>query len=63
MSKVCQITGKRPSVGNARSHAMNATKRRFEPNLITKKVFDPKIGKMRKIRISTAALRTLNKQA
>ena len=35
MSRVCQVTGKRPMVGNNRSHAMNATKRRFLPNLHT----------------------------
>lgn len=35
MSRVCQVTGKRPAVGNNRSHAMNATKRRFLPNLHT----------------------------
>ena len=33
MSKICQATGKKPMVGNNRSHAMNATKRRFLPNL------------------------------
>jgi len=33
MSKVCQVTGKRPAVGNHRSHARNATRRRFLPNL------------------------------
>ncbi|MCA1930364.1 50S ribosomal protein L28, partial [Rheinheimera sp.] len=35
MSRVCQITGKGPMVGNRRSHANNATKRRFLPNLQT----------------------------
>lgn len=33
MSRVCQVTGKRPVTGNNRSHALNATKRRFLPNL------------------------------
>ncbi len=33
MSRVCQVTGKRPAVGNNRSHAMNATRRRFLPNI------------------------------
>ncbi|EIK0709526.1 50S ribosomal protein L28, partial [Salmonella enterica] len=32
MSRVCQVTGKRPVTGNNRSHALNATKRRFLPN-------------------------------
>ena len=38
MSKVCQVTGKRPVVGNNVSHANNKTKRRFEPNLQRVKV-------------------------
>lgn len=63
MSKVCQITGAKPSVGNNRSHALNATKRRFEPNLLKKKVFDPKTGKMKTMKISASALRTLTKKA
>jgi large subunit ribosomal protein L28 len=61
MSKVCQITGKKPSTGNNRSHACNATKRRFMPNIIVKKVVDPKTGRMKKMKIATSALRTLNK--
>ncbi len=61
MSRVCEITGAKPSVGNNRSHACNATKRRFLPNLIVKRVFDPSTGKMRKMKISVAALRTLSK--
>ena len=46
MSRVCEITGKRPKAGNNRSHACNATKRRFLPNLVTKKVVDPKTGRV-----------------
>lgn len=63
MSRVCQITGARPSVGNNRSHAMNATKRRFNPNLMKKKVYDPKTGRMKTMKVSAAALRTLVKRA
>ena len=62
MSRVCEITGKRPSAGNNRSHACNATKRRFLPNLVKKKIVDPKTGRIRKMKISTRALRTLNKK-
>ncbi|MEK7126993.1 MAG: 50S ribosomal protein L28 [Patescibacteria group bacterium] len=61
MSRRCEITGKKPSVGNARSHAMNATKRMYNPNLIVKKVLDPKTGRMRRMKVSTAALRTMCK--
>ena len=42
MSKICQITGKKVMVGNNVSHAKNRTKRRFYPNLQTKKFFVPK---------------------
>ena len=61
MSRVCQITGKKPSVGNNRSHALNATKRRYLPNLVTKRVFDQKSGKFVKMKIATSALRTMTK--
>ncbi|MBI4231992.1 50S ribosomal protein L28 [Candidatus Peregrinibacteria bacterium] len=61
MSRVCQITGKKPSVGNTRSHALNANKRRFLPNLQTKKIMDPATGRMKRIKLSTSALRTLSK--
>jgi ribosomal protein L28 len=42
---------------------MNATKRKFNPNLLKKKVYDPKTGRTRKMKISAAALRTLVKRA
>lgn len=61
MSKVCQISGKHPGAGHNRSHACNATKRRFLPNLVTKKVLDPKTGRIKRMRIATSTLRTLNK--
>ena len=63
MSKVCQITGKRPSAGQNRSKACNATKRRFLPNLVTKRVKDPATGRMKRMRISTSALRTMVKKS
>jgi large subunit ribosomal protein L28 len=61
MSRVCEITGKHSSAGNSRSHACNATKRKFRPNLFVKKVVDPKTGLTRKMKISASALRTLSK--
>jgi len=63
MSKVCQITGKRPSSGNKRSKACNKSKRRFLPNLVTKKIKDPVTGQMKRMKVSTSALRTLSKNA
>ena len=59
MSKICQATGKRPMVGNNRSHAMNATKRRFLPNLQKKKIHHE--GKNYSVKISARAIRTWNK--
>ncbi|MEK7672676.1 MAG: 50S ribosomal protein L28 [Patescibacteria group bacterium] len=63
MSRICEITGKKPSIGNTRSHANNASKRTYWPNLFVKKVWDPVAGKMVKMKISAAALRTLSKSA
>lgn len=63
MSRICQITGAKPSVGNTRSHALNANKRRFLPNLQTKKVMDPSTGRMKRMKLTTSALRTLSKNA
>ena len=62
MSRVCEITGKRPKAGNNRSHACNATKRRFLPNLVTKKVVNPKTGRVEKMKIAASTLRTMNKK-
>ncbi|MEM9325995.1 MAG: 50S ribosomal protein L28 [Bacteroidota bacterium] len=61
MSKVCQITGKRPRVGNNVSHANNKTKRRFYPNLQTKRFYIPEEKKWVTLKVSTQALRTINK--
>jgi len=62
MSRVCQITGKRPSTGNNVSHSKRRTKRRWLPNLVNKKFLDPETGTYVKLRISTKALRTLKKK-
>ena len=61
MSRVCQISGKRPVTGNNRSHSCRATKRRFKPNLIIKKVKDPATGRVKKMKIAASVLRTLDK--
>ncbi|MDP4008058.1 MAG: 50S ribosomal protein L28 [Candidatus Peregrinibacteria bacterium] len=62
MSKICPITGKRPSTGNNRSHSNRATKRRFLPNLIVKRIYDPITKTWKKMRISVNALKTLTKR-
>lgn len=55
MSKVCDICGKEAQVGNLRSHALNATKRRFYPNLhLVRAVVD---GKVKKVKVCSACLK------
>jgi len=62
MSKVCQITGKKVLVGNNVSHALNRTKRTFEPNLFDKKFFIPSSNDWVKLRVSKAGLREIDKK-
>lgn len=61
MSRICQITGKRPQVGNNVSHAKNRTKRKFYPNLHVKRFFIPEEKAWITLKVSTTALRTINK--
>ncbi len=61
MARVCQITGKRPRVGNNVSHANNKTKRKFYPNLQKKRFYLPEEDKWITLKVSTSALRTINK--
>lgn len=62
MSRVCELTGKRMMVGNHVSHSHKKTKRRFYPNLQLKSFYIPEIDKTIKVKISTSALRTINKK-
>lgn len=61
MARVCQITGKKPIVGNNVSHANNRTKRRFLPNLHTKKFYIPEEDTWITLKVSSTALRTIDK--
>ncbi len=61
MSRVCQLTGKRVITGNNVSHSKRRTKRKFYPNLITKKFYIPEEDKEITLKISAAALRTVTK--
>ncbi|HMN90209.1 MAG TPA: 50S ribosomal protein L28 [Saprospiraceae bacterium] len=61
MSKVCQLTGKRPTSGNKVSHSNRKTRRRFLPNLHKKRFFVPETGEWITLKVSTQALRTINK--
>lgn len=61
MSQVCELSGKRPQVGMNVSHSNRHTKRRFLPNLTTRKFKDPITGKSVRLKISVRAQRTLLK--
>lgn len=62
MARVCQITGKRPQVGNNVSHANNRTKRKFFPNLHKKRFFIPEENKWITLKVSAKAIKTINKK-
>lgn len=61
MSKICQLTGKKVMSGNNVSHSKRRTKRKFLPNLITKKFYIPEEDSYITLKISTSSLRTINK--
>lgn len=61
MSKVCQISGKRPRVGNNVSHSNIKTKRKFYPNLQKKKFYIPEEDRWVTLKVSASVLRTINK--
>lgn len=62
MSRVCKITGKRPLVGNNVSKSHRKTKRKQFPNLQTRKLYVPEIGKKIQVKLSTTALKTIDKK-
>ena len=62
MSKVCQITGKRPVAGNNVSHANNKTKRRFLPNLHTHRFWVESEKRYVKLRVSCKGMRIIDKK-
>jgi large subunit ribosomal protein L28 len=61
MARVCQVTGKRPRVGNNVSHANNKTRRRYLPNLQWHRFWVASENRFVRLRVSTAALRTIDK--
>ena len=62
MSRVCQLTGKKAITGNHVSHSNIKTKRRFYPNLQEKKFFIPELNGWVRLKISTSAMRNINKK-
>ncbi len=61
MARVCQVTGKKPITGNKVSHSNIKTKRRFLPNLQTKRYFLAEEDKWVVLKVSSEAIRTINK--
>ena len=61
MSRVCQVTGKRPMAGNNVSHVKNRTRRRFEPNLHTHRFWVESEKRFVKLRVSTKGMRIIDK--
>jgi large subunit ribosomal protein L28 len=61
MSKVCQVTGKRPQSGNNVSHANNRTRRRFLPNLQNKRFWLESEKRFVRLRVSNKGIRTIDK--
>ncbi len=62
MSKVCDLTGKKALKGNRVSHSNVKTKRRFYPNLHVKRFYIPEEDRWVTLKVSSAALRTINKK-
>ncbi|MDB9717266.1 50S ribosomal protein L28, partial [Methylophilaceae bacterium] len=61
MTRECEVTGKRPVSGNNVSHANNRTRRRFLPNLHNRRIWVETENRWVSMRISSAALRTIDK--
>ncbi|MFP3014634.1 MAG: 50S ribosomal protein L28 [Arsenophonus sp.] len=62
MSRVCQVTGKRSMIGNNRSHAMNAIKRRFLPNIHYHRFWVETENRFVRIRVSAKGIRIIDKK-
>jgi len=62
MSKVCQVTGKRPATGNNVSHANNKTRRRFLPNLRYHRFWVESESRWVRLRVSSKGMRIIDKK-
>ena len=61
MSRICELTGKKGMKGNNVSHSLNRTKRKFNANLIKKRFYIAEEDKWITLKISTSALKTINR--
>jgi len=62
MSKICQVTGKKVMVGNNVSHSKRRTKRKFYPNLFTKKYYLQEEDRWISLKVSASGIRLINKK-
>lgn len=62
MTRVCQVTGKRPITGNNVSHANNKTRRRFLPNLHAHRFWVESEGRFIRLRLSSKGMRVIDKR-
>jgi large subunit ribosomal protein L28 len=62
MSKICQVTGRKPSFGNTISHSHRKTRRRWDPNIQKQRFFVPSENRWVTLRVSTKAIKTINKK-
>jgi len=62
MSRVCQVTGARPRTGNNVSHANNKTRRRWKPNLVTKRYFLEEENRWIRLRVSVKGMKIIDKK-
>ncbi|PDP89114.1 50S ribosomal protein L28 [Glycomyces fuscus] len=60
MSRVCQVTGKAPAFGNSVSHSHRRTRRRFDPNIQTKRYWLPSEGRYVRLRVSTKGMKVID---
>jgi len=61
MSKICQVTGRKPAFGNNVSHSMRKTRRRWDPNIQTQRFWIPSENRWVKLTVSAKGLKTINK--
>ena len=61
MSRICDLTGKKALIGNSVSHSNAKTKRKFYPNLQTKRFYIPEEDRWITLKVSTSAIKTINK--
>lgn len=62
MSRVCMVTGAKPTFGHTVSHSNRRTKRRFDPNIQSKKYYVPSLGRTVSLTVSTRGIKVIDKR-